>query len=123
MFKRCLLSFGFVVILLVIPFSSSLVYAEGEETPTEATTEEVYEANEDMGDYGLLQPVGDFLEEKKADLSLFADSCHDSIADLKDNLSSYSSVLNVLDKGLPSILNIVIIFALVFAVVRKVIGR
>lgn len=118
----CRFKFIFCFFLLCIVFGCSsfvpLAFAEGtvEQQPT---TEEEYSPPDD---FGLLNPIGNFLDEKKHDLEKFSDVCDDSVDDLNEYAAEVKQLWLVYDL-LPGVITGSIIFILVLALVRKILGR
>lgn len=71
---------------------------------------------------GILSGIKSFFDEQIADTDDFKDSLNDTFDNVSGYIETGSNVINKLLSGVP-ILNTVLIFFLVFAVVRKVVGR
>lgn len=126
--------FGFLILLIVILVSVPSVAFAAEGTATSSTTEAEtttsepettteWELVEDYDGYGLLQPVGEYVEDLQKEFSGFSDMANESADDLRSEFSGMSDFLTELFSGLPGILIALIIFVLIFCVVRKIVGR
>lgn len=71
---------------------------------------------------GILDNVQSFFDDKIGDTEDFKTSLNDTLNDVSSYIETGSNIINRILEGVP-VLNAFVIFILVFAVVRKVVGR